>query len=556
MAKECKAGIYLRLSREDEAKNNESNSITSQRMITTDYAERWKIPIIKEYVDDGKSGANFDRPGFKAMIADIKADVINCVIIKDLSRFGRNLNEGGKYIQELFPIWGVRLCSILDGLDSSRGSDALEDTTVALKNLMHECYVKDTSVKIKSSFQTKMRRGEYIGSFAPYGYKRDPDRKGHLLIDESTSDIVRLIFRLTLDGMNPGAIAKYLNDCGTPVPEYGARIRKQGWKPYMIATILRNEVYIGNMVQGKTKKVSYKTKQIQYVDPKDWIRVPDTHEAIISRQTFDYVQDLLEMPSNAHDADGNVLLLSGFVRCGDCGQNLIRAKKQVYRCSTYARKDERHLCTPHINNEEKLERIISNAVRMEAAFLGSLLESMEESGSVPMRKERLDKVDAEIRKRIDEIAAQKETESCNYKNLMLNAMDPEDYAEDELRIERNIQRLEAEIEDLQKEKKALIEGISFFLPWLRSIRSLGRIGKLDRRTLTMLVHHIDVFENHRVWVHFRYEEDIAEMAGKELDIRHPVTEMTYECGEFRPRKVQTKEFFMGAKPENPVRVRA
>lgn len=542
MAKEYKAGIYLRLSREDEIKKNESNSITNQRLITTEYADQWEIPIVKEYVDDGESGANFDRPGFREMIADIKADVINTVIVKDLSRFGRSLSEGGKYIQELFPVWGVRLCAVIDQLDSSKGPDALEDTTVALKNLMHEWFVKDISKKIRSSFQTKMKNGDYIGCHAPFGYMRDPENKGHLIVDETRAAIVRLMFRLTIDGMKPGAIADYLNSCETPASGNGLNNRE--WNRAMVAAILKNEVYIGNMVQGKTKKVSYKSKKTKAVDPKDWIRVDGTHEAIIGRQTFDYVQDLLEMPSNAHDADGNVLLLSGFVRCGNCGQNLIRADKSSYRCSTYARKSERHLCTPHIISERRLETGIANCVRTEAAILNRILEAMEESGDVPMRKEQLDKVDAEIRKKLDEIGHLKETEAGNYKNLMLNIMDPADYAEDALRIERNVQMLEAEIDALQEEKKKLIEGISFFLPWLRSIRSLGRIGKLDRRTLTMMVHHIDVFENHDVKVHFRYESDIAEMAEKELAIRHPVTELVIECGNFSQSQVRPHTFDM------------
>ena len=543
MAKEYKAGLYLRLSREDEQKNNESNSITNQRMITTEFAEQWEIPVVKEYVDDGESGANFDRPGFKEMIADIKAGVINCVIVKDLSRFGRSLSEGGKYIQELFPVWGVRLCAVIDGMDSSKGADAFEDTTVALKNMMHEYYVKDISKKIKTSFQTKMKNGDYIGNHAPFGYMRDPENKGHLIVDETKADIVRLIYRLTIDGMNAVAIAKYLNACDTPASGNG--LNNQDWNRAMVAAILRNEVYIGNMVQGKTKKVSYKSKKTKAVDPKDWIRVEGTHEAIIGRQTFDYVQDLLEMATNAHDEDGNVLLLSGFVRCGDCGQNLIRADKRQYRCSTYARKSERHLCTPHYISEKRLETGIANSIRTEAAMLNRILEAMEESGDVPMRKEQLDRVDSEIRKRIDEIGHLKDTESGNYKNLMLNIMDPADYAEDALRIERNVQMLEAEIETLQEEKKKLIEGISFFLPWLRSIRSLGRIGKLDRRILTMMVHHIDVFEDHNVKVHFRYEKDIEEMAEKELAV-HPVTELVIDCGKFSQGRVREHTFDMGA----------
>ena len=543
MEKDYRAGNYLRLSREDEMERDESNSITNQRMINNDWAKKHNIPVVGEYVDDGVSGSTFDRPGFKRMLEDIKAGRINMIIVKDLSRFGRNMTDTGRYLEEIFPVWGVRFVCVIDNFDSAVNVDPMASTTMAMKSLMHEFYIKDISVKIRSSFGTKMLHGEYIGNFSPYGYIRDPDNAGHLIVDPIASGVVEMIFHMRIEGMGITAITDYLNASGISCPtqrllELGFKLSRKDltykWTIATVKRILEDEVYIGNMVQGKTKKLSYKSKKIKQVDRADWIRVEGTHEAIIGRQTFDFVQDINRMDISVPKGETRPRLLAGFLRCGDCGQNMISAGEGYYRCSTFARPEERHLCTNHHNSEEKLNRAVTSAVRVQVAFLNRALETIEKTGQLPKRSVMLKRVDAKIEEKLQEIGYCRDHQAINYRHLMEGISVPADYAKTEQILKDEIDSLEKDIDKLQQDRRKLVEGISFLLPWLRSVRGLGRIIKLDRKILTMLVHHIDVYEDQRVTVHFRFEEDIAELMEMGLAEEKPNVCLTISMGKIKP----------------------
>lgn len=294
------AGDYLRLS-DDDGDKPESNSIRNQRSLITDYVKHHSdITLVEEYVDDGYSGTNFDRPAFQRMIEDAKKKKINCIIVKDLSRLGRNYIETGRYLEKVFPFLGIRFIAVTDHYDSADQKDDADQIIVPFKNLINDAYCRDISIKIRSQLDVKRKNGQFIGSFAGYGYQKDPEDKNHLIIDEYAAGIVRLIFQMKLEGFNQQHIADRLNEMGVLTPmeykrhlglNYNSGFRcseNPKWIPRSVERILRNELYTGVMVQGKNQKINYKVKKSQKLEPEEWIRVKDTHDAIMLPLSFGF----------------------------------------------------------------------------------------------------------------------------------------------------------------------------------------------------------------------------------------------------------------------------
>lgn len=330
-----KTALYLRLSKDDEGKE-ESASIKNQRSIVTEYARRNGFLIVDEYVDDGYSGTNFDRPDYHRMIADIESGRINCVITKDLSRLGRNMSRISDLLDDFFPRHGVRYIAVIDGQDTFNPTNATSMTTPFLA-VMHEMYARDTSNKIRSSFHAKMEKGEYIASFAPYGYKKDIENgnKNHLVIDYQVAHIVQEIFQMAADGFSPGEIAKHLNDKGIATPAmYRCMTRpylnldnyskRKEWTSSMVCKMLSEEVYLGKTVQGKTSKISFKSKDTIEKPQDEWIVVEGTHEPLISEDVFRLVRNR-SISRRSPPTKGFENVFSGIAKCADCGRNMTPA---------------------------------------------------------------------------------------------------------------------------------------------------------------------------------------------------------------------------------------
>ena len=322
-----KAALYMRLSKDDDG-TSESASITTQRKMLRSYAADQGFQVFDEYVDDGWSGTNFDRPDFKRMIADIEAGKVNLVLTKDLSRLGRDYITAGQYTEIYFPSKGVRYIAINDGYDS----DSPYTDIAPFKNVINEMYARDTSKKIRSAFTTKMRDGAYIAAFAPYGYQKDPADKNHLVVDTQSGKIVKQIFRLAANGALPIEIARTLNAQGTPSPavyrcmtheelDVNQYSQRQEWTSATITKMLRNVVYLGHTAQGKTTRVSFKS-HLTVSNPRDeWIVVENTHEALVDAETFDLVRR--RSASRTCGKKGAFYnLFSGIAKCADCGKNM------------------------------------------------------------------------------------------------------------------------------------------------------------------------------------------------------------------------------------------
>ena len=305
------AADYLRLSKEDgdfslSSDKLESDSISSQRSIIQRFvAQTPNIKLVAEYCDDGYTGTNFDRPDFQKMMEAVKAGKINCIIVKDLSRFGRDYIDAGKYIEKIFPQLGVRFIAVNDHIDTLNYSTG-DSLIVPVKNFLNDSYSRDISIKVRSNFESRRRNGEFVSNYTAYGYLRDPNDKTKLIVDEVAGGIVREIFRWKIEGMSPGTIAEKLNARGVLAPsEYKRSIgikfktsfqsgARSKWVAASVKRILNNEVYTGVLIQGRRTTPSHKVKKVILKDESEWSRVEHNHEAIIPLREFQLVQDLMQ----------------------------------------------------------------------------------------------------------------------------------------------------------------------------------------------------------------------------------------------------------------------
>ena len=364
----CKVAAYLRLSKEEFSNEKESNSITNQKLIIDNYLEKNKeYKLVDYYIDDGYSGTNFNRPEFQRMLEDIKNKKIDVIIIKDLSRLGRNYIETGNFIEVIFPAMGVSVVSLDENCEID-SSDYYGDDYLPLKNLFNDTYAKDISKKVRSSLIVKKYNGEFVGKLAPYGYIKDPKDKHKFLIDKNVSHIIKKIFDMILDGKSRRQVADFLNDNDILTPSEYLKINTnkditvmKKWNSEMVNSILRNENYTRTLFQGKKRKLNYRIDKKIKLDKENWIVTENHHEAIISKEKFDKVQEILDRKSKVNK-DGSIDILSGILKCKCCGSNMIKrtSKGRVYYyCSNYYRTKK---CE---NNKSTSKSIIDEFIKKE-----------------------------------------------------------------------------------------------------------------------------------------------------------------------------------------------
>ena len=366
-----KMGAYIRLSKEDINKSSsESDSIIHQKKLLADYYKQHidEFEYFEAYVDDGYSGTDTNREGFQMLLADIYAKKINCVIVKDLSRLSRNYADAGAIIENLFVSMDIRFISLGDNIDSYLNPDSVCGLIVPITNVMNDHFSYQTSKKIRQVFDYKRRSGEFIGSFAAFGYKKNPDDKNALMIDEQAAAVVKDIYLRFIGGMSKSAIVKQLNAYGIPCPTeykkaqglnyYNPHAKEKSlWSTKTITAILKNRMYTGDMVQGKQRIKSYKIHVLEQVAPSDWFIVPHTHEPIIDKDIFEKAQTLLAQNVRTAYGSNTPHLFSGFLRCADCGKSMSRVKTKsyiYYFCRTYKTFGS-YACTRHSIRHDILE---------------------------------------------------------------------------------------------------------------------------------------------------------------------------------------------------------
>lgn len=398
---EFSVALYIRLSKEDSGKNNQ-NTVKNQKALLEDFVRnRPDMKVADVYIDNGFSGTNFERPAFQRMMEDTKRGKINCIIVKDLSRFGRSYLEVGNYLEKIFPLLNIRFISVTDHFDtyvvaSAEDGRVLENgIEIPLKNIINEVYARDISRKVGSAIEIKKREGRYGGGVAPYGYQKSSTVKGKYEVDEEAAQVVRYIFELRAEGYGYCSIVKILNEKGIKSPsayryEKGIvrneRMREVLWKTYAIEDMLRDEVYLGNMVRGKTHSAMHKGEKRHYVPRSEWIIVSGTHEPIVSRELFGAVQAVNEKKLQEHrdrmeKAKGHSRqndLLKGKIFCGDCGITMGCSAGnhnfKSYYCPNY-RENGSLGCVKKYLSTGKLEKAVLEAVQM---HLKMFLESKDE----------------------------------------------------------------------------------------------------------------------------------------------------------------------------------
>lgn len=524
------ADLYLRLSKEDGDKE-ESDSITNQKELIFDYLKSMEdIKIHEVRVDDGYSGVNFDRPAFQQMLEDIKAGKVDCVITKDLSRFGRNHIEVGKYLEKIFPYLGIRFIAINDNYDSAKSDTQTDNIIIPFKNLINDAYCRDISIKIRSNLEVKRKKGDFVGAFAPYGYRKSEADKNRLEIDEEAAETVRRIFRMYLQGSSAYRIAEVLNgeDVLTPMDykkEQGSAFYtgfkknlKSKWSHVHVLRILGNPVYMGTLIQGKDTTPNYKVKKKVKKEEDKWCRAENAHEAIISASDFQNVQELLQMDTRTGTAQEKVYDLSGVVRCGDCGGNMVRKtvpsghKKFIYYvCGNH--KADKAVCSPHSINAENLEESV-------LLLLNKQIETVTDMDHILGQMEEMQRQSGELAKRNRQVVKKKE-EIQKYCGLRLDLYEDykdglitkEEYRELKEIYGERIRTAEQGLATLEEGLELLASGLGHTCGWINEFKRFGYLESLSREVIVSLIDRICVHEKKkgerypRIEVRFKYAEE-------------------------------------------------
>ncbi|MDD3334774.1 MAG: recombinase family protein [Eubacteriales bacterium] len=518
-----RAGLYVRLSREDGDKE-ESDSIGNQRALLQEFiAFESDVAIHDIYIDDGYSGTNFERPSFQRMMDDLKSRVINCVVVKDLSRFGRNYIEVGQYIEKIFPFMDVRFISINDSLDSVKNPQAMNNLIVPFKNIINDEYCRDISNKVRSSLDLKRKQGKFIGSFATYGYRKDPADHNHLVIDEEAATVVRDIFNWFIGGMSILGIAKKLNMLGILNPTAYKRSRglqyahSTGnndvyWPDSSVRRILRNQVYTGCLVQGKNRIKSYKVQVSVAIPKKDWVVVPDAHEAILSEEIFLKAQSLFERDTRTAPNSGQVYLLAGFLKCADCGRAMNRKLYSqsnrsycYYICSTF-KKMSKGACTKHTIRSDKVEEALLQTLQKQielAVDMDALIETINQNAHANRSNNRLLKALSQKEQQKASIERMKLSLYPDWKNGDLSK---EDYQRLRSQFEGQIATLEEAIMQMQCELRESDNGVNGSNAFLNAFVKHRNLDKLTREVLVELVEVIYVHEGGELTIQFRFSD--------------------------------------------------
>lgn len=521
MKKIFKVAIYIRLSREDGDKE-ESSSVTNQRDIITRFVkENENFVIINEYVDDGWTGTNFNRPAFQKMLQDIEKGIIDTVITKDLSRLGRDYIDTGHFIQRYFPEKKVRYIAILDNIDTLE--DAGMNDIAPFKSVINDMYVKDISKKIRSALEERKKSGNFLGVTAPYGYMKNPENKYQLIINEKEAKVVRHVFDLYLQGNGLTKIAQILTQEGIEVPGIARNIGKTRqtklydcWKQTTISRMLKNQVYIGNLEQFKRKKINYKSK-IRVTVPEDERYICEgTHEAIISKEQFEQVQEIINTNTSFKAGTKHDYLFKGLLYCADCGaklyltySNYALKKYGEYRyttiCYTYSKLFKQ--CSRHSNSIPILENLlITNIKKVCSLYINKNLK--EELVNIAEVK----KEDSEnnYESKLQELEKKIEDSSMYIRNLYIDKVrgiiTERDYIDLQKGFENERQNYEKQKEQLiklvnkQKTKKEDQEKIK------KLAEEFVSLNQPTKELLNQLIEKITISEDNEVTIYFKFKE--------------------------------------------------
>lgn len=520
---------YVRLSRED-GDREESNSVTGQKDLIRDYFSRH--PELLECgmrVDDGFSGSSFERPAFQAMMADVKAGKIDCIVVKDLSRFGRNYLDAGEYIEKIFPFLGIRFIAVNDNYDSLNSNPESDELIIPFKNLINEAYCRDSSIKIRSQLEIKRKRGDFIGSFAVYGYRKDPDDRHRLAVDGFAADVVRDIFRWKLEGVSAADIADRLNKDGIlPPVEYkkqqGMRFNtpfrinaRSLWHATAILRILKNPVYTGVLEQGRNTTPSYKVKRRVARPRGEWSVTEGAHEAVVTPEDFAAVQKVLALDTRTSPGSSAVELFSGMAACGECGAAMVRktvpagGKKYVYYVCA-AHKNEK-TCYTHSIRDSVLEEIVLESLKKQIHDVISLSELMEMAESVQLQKAGAVKLQERLDRKQAEADRYQRLLLSLYESLMDGMISRQEYREMKKNYAALRSEAETQAEAVREEMCHVLENTVHGCGWMEQFKKYRNITALDRVIVVSLIDRIYIYRDKRVEIKYNWQDEFRWLAG-------------------------------------------
>ncbi|WP_294497846.1 recombinase family protein [uncultured Gemmiger sp.] len=498
------AAIYLRLSNAD-GPAAESDSIQNQRAFLTEWAARNHFLITREFVDDGHTGTDFERPGFQELTACLMDGSVRCILVRDLSRLGRNYTETGRYLEQIFPRMGVRFIAVNDQYDSAKNTDSAQQMAV-FKNVFNDFYAADASSKVRSSLNILKRQGKFLGGQAPYGYRIDPQDKYHLLPNAETAPIVQRIFALFLGGTSRTKIAGILNREGIPSPAVYKKLTDKSrqftglWNAETIRRILSHPVYQGDMAQQFTRMVSYKVHERRRVDPSEWIVVPDTHEPLVSREDFALAQKMQSV--RTYQTTDHPHLLTGIAYCADCGSPLYAKKRGKYwylNCYGYYRDPTMRRCTSHSIREDVVVQAVLDALRDLAkgrvdpeALARRKLESRQQKETAKTIRHRLEQ----------QLEKARRTRLSAYKDKAAGVLNEKEFTEisealrrEEEQCRQQLDQLKA-AEDQSGQEHQLEERIRAFL----------QFDHLEKAQLQQLVRRVTVDSQKHITITFTFAD--------------------------------------------------
>ena len=512
---------YLRLSY-TENHENESDSIANQKKLIEDYLKGHPdIELVSEKVDDGYSGILFDRPAFQEMMQDIMEGRVNCVIVKDLSRLGREYIETGRYLRRIFPAYGVRFIAISDNIDTAH-EHAGDDLNISMKNLINDAYCHDISVKTRSALEVKRKKGDYVGACPVYGYRKSEENRNQLVVDEYAARVVRDIFRAKIDGRSAKRIADELNALGVlsplaykisrglPHPKGGFADRPDAkWSATTVIRILQDEIYTGTLVQGRQGTYNHKLRNVIQKPDEEWIRVKDAHEAIIRKRDFDLVQHIMGLDTRTAPEGEKVYLFSGLLVCGCCGARMTRktntvgGKKYIYyHCPT----GKKHGCThPVMLREDDLTQCVLASVQAHIKNVVSVDELLNSISEESINRELVAGCKAQIaenRAQLEQIGVFK---AGLYENFVKGMLDKAEYKSLRDGYTERMEELRSAIDQLRQEMERVTDRTSERQKWAQQFREFSNMTELNRRAVVTLIQSIRIISKTEIQITFRYQ---------------------------------------------------
>ena len=517
--------IYLRVSNEESART--VGTIEFQKQIALEYMKnRTDMVLYDIYIDNGRTGTNFDREGFQQMMYDVYNGKVNCIIVKDLSRFGREYIGMGEYVDKIFPLLGIRFIAINDCVDNMV---APCDVTVPIKNVINALYAKDTSRKIASAFRTKQLNGEYTGGMGPYGYTVSEEDRDKLVVDPEAANVVKMIFKWKLEGLGVVTICRMLVSMGIVPPakyKYDRGVFKNKkfanmkfWSESMIVRILANEVYTGNMVQGRTKRSLYNNIPLRRVDKEDWIIVENTHEAIVSKEDFNAVQEMMAQYNRkprVRKTNKKENILKGLVVCGDCGYRMVRGDYKdrekgtpnyYFVCRQHSVYPES--CQTTSIKEDVLKSIVHQSIKMQIMTLSKIEESMLVASTAPETKHAMYSLTKQISETLSNIAYIKESRVRIATDFARQMIDEEEYniLRDQLAIE--LQNAAEKLEVLEHKRDKFNKLFSADR-WISELKQYSSTKKLSAAMVNEFIKSIKVYPDKRIEIEWKHQDTIAE----------------------------------------------